>query len=870
MSATSAVSAVSNISADAQRNVARKSFTGEPSSAPEDDRYGWDTYDPQDKQIIYTQAVKSQNDRFIEQVKNNITFNLFGYIIPFLKQIITDKRGADATEITIDCYDLAYSIAVPEENDDSIDYDRAILLQMTTDIEPIPIPRIQTLYYCIAKKLGDFLYDIPFYPNGEINIRELKYIILLFNLVDVFLDSIEEVDVYYPLTKESRKGKNIKTNVINSCILNVLGYVDSKNGEDMKVSEYSDSEDMVKTGGMTEESSASSSADSPKSKYDAVMHAVYQSDFFTDIEGLINAVHRNNTEYDIKLQYEARYNELISTIASLIGKDHDIVFKKLYFPLNKRVTDNSVNRFREMIDKGIDALLKPLMTQIRDQEAKEKKDQKEQARKAKAEEKLAKAEEKKREREEKKASEESGLGELEPIRKQFIQAIAEIGLYLNGNFDTKVITTTNTTTNPFLINLLIAEQKALGFYAFKQKGGANLDDILIDVVKKQYPEDSWKGGKYLCYNSADVDSRKYIIDNAADGIKISTQLREKNVICSLTSILDGMSQCTIGSKGDYNATSIEYGNMDFMITNTATNSYYHGTLTIENNDTTRIPNFVSYNISYKTIHGNDLHTSIDNIVVKKGKIRDLEAHKVLKNALINVLRTIIPYVNNDVGDYLLQQTTGKYNLFKNIVNYVKGINLTINGLSTPKTIIVDQTIQDKLLQSIFTILGKGAGDIFQEINAVCKNGGYIGSPSYGSFSFITNKLESSTGTNTNTIIPWNSQGEAVRFFAANDRPSATRFIFLNQLGQRSQINTLSAGGYITSVVDVIAQRGNDNLCGQVKTASMTKIRKGGKKTIRRKKKYIKMGKTKKQNRMYSNKRSKKHIAMKKHSNTKRL
>ena len=85
----------------------------------------------------------------------------------------------------------------------------------------------------------------------------------------------------------------------------------------------------------------------------------------------------------------------------------------------------------------------------------------------------------------------------------------------------------------------------------------------------------------------------------------------------------------------------------------------------------------------------------------------------------------------------------------------------------------------ELLNAFFTILGKGAGDIFQEINAVCKNGGYT-YPSTtinsGSSSSSSSQTYSPLFSDTN-IARW-SNGNAKRCFAANDRPSATRFIFL--------------------------------------------------------------------------------------------
>jgi hypothetical protein len=80
------------------------------------------------------------------------------------------------------------------------------------------------------------------------------------------------------------------------------------------------------------------------------------------------------------------------------------------------------------------------------------------------------------------------------------------------------------------------------------------------------------------------------------------------------------------------------------------------------------------------------------------------------------------------------------------------------------------------------ILIKGTGDLYQEINSVCKYGGYVGDNYYCD----------------ENILSYNtSSGNQTRFFAANDRPSASRFIFILCNGDENEINTKSLGGYIS-------------------------------------------------------------------------
>ena len=83
------------------------------------------------------------------------------------------------------------------------------------------------------------------------------------------------------------------------------------------------------------------------------------------------------------------------------------------------------------------------------------------------------------------------------------------------------------------------------------------------------------------------------------------------------------------------------------------------------------------------------------------------------------------------------------------------------------------------------ILFKVVGDLFQEINSVCKYGGY-------------------TGVNyqaTDDVIKYNmthGEGDTVRGFFANDRPSGIRFLYMLQHAKTNGINQKAYGGYYSS------------------------------------------------------------------------
>ena len=87
-------------------------------------------------------------------------------------------------------------------------------------------------------------------------------------------------------------------------------------------------------------------------------------------------------------------------------------------------------------------------------------------------------------------------------------------------------------------------------------------------------------------------------------------------------------------------------------------------------------------------------------------------------------------------------------------------------------------------ECMYRILFKNTGDLFQEINAVCKYGGYITAPIYAY-----------NPPNSGDIIQWNPAGDVKRLFMAQDQPSACRFIFFRKFGNPAEINQLAFGGF---------------------------------------------------------------------------
>jgi hypothetical protein len=71
-----------------------------------------------------------------------------------------------------------------------------------------------------------------------------------------------------------------------------------------------------------------------------------------------------------------------------------------------------------------------------------------------------------------------------------------------------------------------------------------------------------------------------------------------------------------------------------------------------------------------------------------------------------------------------------------------------------------------------------------------------------------------------------NDGDQIRFFAANDRPSGTRFIYMLLNGNLGEINTKAMGGYYSKEKLVIVKRpDNSNNC------QIIPVTRGGKRKI---------------------------------------
>jgi len=367
------------------------------------------------------------------------------------------------------------------------------------------------------------------------------------------------------------------------------------------------------------------------------------------------------------------------------------------------------------------------------------------------------------------------------VRKQFCKFIAKSTLYMtnicnnNGSINTGLIFDLNLSTLDVRstlrkeINILLYIADWTTNIGWTEVTTQSLDDELIDYFK--YYTEPIDNKRYVLQKPGG----EYVVNNAAP---LNTQLKNAS-FCPYTSILDGMSQCSWTSAQG----NIEYGNMDFRIVNNFIPAnpssvtdpdvnrvlYYNGKLKIAeppiviNGYPVNIQLSFDIKVNEQLILSGEKRTDVNNGI-------DLEAHFVLKNTLVNVIDYILGLDDTDRASIF----TGG-NIFDNLfVNFVNN-----GGQTSP------------LFNLIYSeLLFKGTGDLFQEINCACKYGGYT-MANYKS----DRDILSFRGTD----------GEQVRFFAANDRPSGTRFIFMLQRGNPEHVNRKAMGGYYSKEFELIVK-----------------------------------------------------------------
>tara|TARA_B110001450_G_scaffold247457_1_gene262539 strand:- start:178 stop:3876 length:3699 start_codon:yes stop_codon:yes gene_type:complete len=284
---------------------------------------------------------------------------------------------------------------------------------------------------------------------------------------------------------------------------------------------------------------------------------------------------------------------------------------------------------------------------------------------------------------------------------------------------------------------------------------------------------------------------QYVINNAVTCLDLFNITSAKEVICADSSIADGMSQCSFNS-----ATGRRWSNpLKFTFQNNDQNLYYEGISKPGNSHET-----LKYVI--KVGFGpNDNFYFEQELNIKTGK--HLEANYVYAILLEKIEQEFKKIYSDGSQDDI--KDIWKYAAFNR---------------------------NEGSMFSIFlkTLMLKGAGDLYQEMNSVLPYGG-------------VEEDEDFPELIGNNVVKYDDNGNALRLGAMGDRPSGFRPVFLNYLsnaGKVSPMNQLNLSGYLSGQVGLmIGTLGISTLTGgkrkYVRKTKKTKISKKTRKTRRKRK-----------------------------------
>lgn len=314
------------------------------------------------------------------------------------------------------------------------------------------------------------------------------------------------------------------------------------------------------------------------------------------------------------------------------------------------------------------------------------------------------------------------------------------------------------------------------------------DNYLIEYIKNifaQYEYNNESNQRYECID----ENNNYVINNAANLSRFSKKYLNEKVFCPYSSILDAMPQCKYNDSVKKHI--IEYGDINFKLFNIDSNVYYNGMSQIVKQD----DNIFSKTILEIKLPLLTINSVIDVPVNYNGR-SELSAEDSLRSTLLDMIN-FINVQERPVLDKIFKEKQIFENLYdmatQEALDFQTGAEISKINFDYPD-FKMDPNVNANL--NIFSvvfnkILIKGTGDLYQEINSVCKYGGYVGDNYYCD----------------ENILSYNtSSGNQTRFFAANDRPSASRFIFILCNGDENEINTKSLGGYISQADHFIVSK----------------------------------------------------------------
>lgn len=381
--------------------------------------------------------------------------------------------------------------------------------------------------------------------------------------------------------------------------------------------------------------------------------------------------------------------------------------------------------------------------------------------------------------------------------------LARLLLCLTGACDTEGNKTTIFKGTNYFTNAQFAILQNIAWRKNEFAGllpAGNLDDKLEELIRQYiknpaYPVDNLKKAYKTALSF--LTTGQFVINNAAN---ISNLLEggggrkdwSTKSFCPVGSVIDAMSLCP---KSEVTGERYEWGsNFSVMVKPEKGDGAEYYLLTAEMSSSQVIKINTTCTFPNSTLRFGD-PTAIPTLsVFTNSNIvtgEDLKARVVLRNVIVQLLE----YYNRN----------------------------TVGGTSNSNGYFASgfwQTLMSKDANDLFNLLKythrKYYGDGRQEFEALMKFAGYIDTtgPIY---------------TENSIIKKFNFDGDAVRRFFANDRPSMARYILLSVYGN-GDVNSLTAGGYVGPKSTLLVER-SSAIRGGRKENTKTKKRKS--KTIRR-------------------------------------
>jgi len=369
-------------------------------------------------------------------------------------------------------------------------------------------------------------------------------------------------------------------------------------------------------------------------------------------------------------------------------------------------------------------------------------------------------------------------------------------------------------------------------------------DAILREQTESYIEALSNVSKITAKDICTQSKNKYIINNATNLLSINSTLKKtqeemknnsndaqkrekldrKNqqltpfkdksgcIFCPVTSIIDAQRQCSFRQGNNVHLVEgeMEYGNMNFTITEKGKKeeeeggkeaSYkYNGALTLRKGGKNPSSHIVNLNVSITTPKMTMTGFKFNNIRLygKSDGTNMLSASFVLEQSL-QQLFAFFQSQNAVVKSHLKKANSNRAylsNLFE-LATSEKFTEIIFN-YNANNTHYFGEYIQDdkagnlNALGVLFSkILFKGCGDLFQEINAVCKYGGYINTTNS-----VNERYEKYTNARNVNVIHWNGP-KIKRLVLSNDRPSAARSMVMLAQG-KSGINTAGQAGFLNN------------------------------------------------------------------------